>query len=102
LVSPLCWKQHLVMLLPAIFVRVWAAFSRGTMVADKVAAAALISSALLLPKDVIGRELATVAASYKPDTLLGLAVFALAISAAKLPAAIKKPLRVVERPRAAA
>jgi hypothetical protein len=101
LVSPLCWKQHLVMLLPAIFVRVWAAAARGTNFADKLVAAGLISSAVLLPKDVIGRELATVAASYKPDTLLGLLLFTFAVSAAKLPKAMKQPLRLVER-RAAA
>jgi hypothetical protein len=102
LVSPLCWKQHLVMLLPAIFVRVWAAFARGTTIADKFLAGGLIASAILLPKDLIGRELAAVAASYKLDTLLGLFLFALVIAAAKVPAGMKQPLHVVEPKRAAA
>ena len=102
LVSPLCWKQHLVMLLPAIFVRVWAATARGTTLADKFLAGGLIASAILLPKDLIGRELAAVAASYKPDTLLGLTLFVLVVSAAKVPAVVERPLRLVEPKRAAA
>jgi hypothetical protein len=81
LVSPLCWKQHLVMLLPAILVRVWAAFHReAPTFADKIAMGALVVSALLLPKDVIGRDLATVVASYKVDAFIALFVFALVMN----------------------
>jgi hypothetical protein len=84
LVSPLCWKQHLVLLLPAIFVRAWVAFHRGSTRADRIVAWMLAGSAILFAKDVVGRELATVAASYKFDTLFALGLFLLSVSAASL------------------
>jgi hypothetical protein len=70
LLSPLCWLQHLVLMLPAVFLWV-----RWVLVVDKVPrwhlafAGVAVAIMLVLHKDTLGRPLFLLVMSYKFHTL---------------------------------
>lgn len=74
LLSPLCWKQHLVVMLPAVFLLCRQQLQhrlppRGRSVLLMVIAALVLLSA---PDGPLGKELARLAASYKTFTVAAL------------------------------
>lgn len=85
LLSPLCWLQHLVLVVPAVFLSM-----RGLLTDHaagrrhprwRVATLALIGViVLLLQRDVVQRDLSIVFLSYKIDTLVGLLAVLLALT----------------------
>jgi len=100
ILSPLCWKQHLVLLLPALMTATRVAAYRGTQFIDRLLAIAFAAAGVLLSKDVFGRELAAVAASYKIDAILAFSLFVRVVLLATVPAAqpVKRRLAVDRLP----
>jgi hypothetical protein len=69
ILSPVCWKQHLVLILPAAFLVVRAICAMKKPPLWRVAALVVIGAVINLTRDfVVGRELAGVLLSYKVDT----------------------------------
>ncbi len=68
--SPLCWKQHLVLALPCVYLVVRSHWSGAKPARWRFyALLAVAALALLTKRWVLGRELSILVASYKPDTL---------------------------------
>jgi hypothetical protein len=86
LVSPWCWKQHLVVALPAALLVARTAVSgdltsRGSSARRRFAALAAIALVLLATRhSVVGRETSVVFLSYKIDTMLMLGLLGLALT----------------------
>ncbi|QDU61680.1 hypothetical protein Pan216_25420 [Planctomycetes bacterium Pan216] len=83
LLSPLCWLQHLVLIIPSIFlsIRGWLADRDEGRVHPRWRIAALVFIGvvvLLLQRDVVQRDLSILILSYKLDTLVGLLAILLA------------------------
>lgn len=82
LMSPLCWGQHLVLFIPAVYLSVRAALQGHS----RVRVAAIWAAALLIlapQRELIGRDLWWVLQSYKPETLAALILIALALTLPK-------------------
>jgi hypothetical protein len=70
ILSPVCWKQHLVVILPAVFLLLRATLATPHPPRLRVAALLGIAGVINLTRDfVVGRDLSTVLVSYKVDTL---------------------------------
>jgi hypothetical protein len=79
--SPVCWKQHLVLILPAAFLVVWATFAMNERPVWRLAALLAIGMVINLTRDfVVGRDLAGVLLSYKVDTWAVLGLLALVLT----------------------
>ncbi len=106
IVSPFCWKQHLVMVLPALFLTIRSLLGSATMPRWRIATLALIGAIVLLSRrGVVGHELSIVLLSYKADTLAMMVALLLVLT---LPAPVLRPesttgrsLAVPERRRGA-
>jgi hypothetical protein len=72
LISPLCWRQHLVLALPAVYLLVWSLLAH-----TRRAGAWLLGASVFVlwapQSEVIGNVLASVWMAYKPDTLVFIA-----------------------------
>jgi hypothetical protein len=81
LVSPMCWTQHLVLALPALFLVARATLAARPVRRWRLAALAALGVVICLTKDgIVGREMAAVLLSYKVDTLAVLTVLGLLLS----------------------
>ncbi|MCD6365214.1 MAG: DUF2029 domain-containing protein [Planctomycetes bacterium] len=84
ILSPLCWGQHLVLVIPAMFLTIRAALD-GQLGRWRTVLLALIVLAVLAPQRAIfGRELCTVIHSYKPQPLAVLLCMALVLTLPKV------------------
>jgi hypothetical protein len=84
LLSPFCWKQHLVLALPCLFLVVNDLFQREKLPRIRLAAVALIAVLVIFTKRFAwGHELSIVVASYKPDTIAMLVMLLLAVTIAQ-------------------
>lgn len=80
LLSPVCWKQHLVVGLPCVLLVEWHLMASPRMPRWRVAVVALAAAVWLLSRHgVVGREMSIVLLSYKTDTLALLAMAAMAV-----------------------
>jgi hypothetical protein len=103
LLSPLCWKHHFVLGLPALYLTARHVLTTGDGNRKRWIALATIGCIVLLTRRfLVGRELAIVLQSYKLDTLVALLSIALVLtlpreqceeSIIKLPADADRPLR---------
>lgn len=78
LMSPLCWGQHLVLFIPAVYLSVRAGFqghSRGRTIALWIAALLILAP----QRELIGRDLWWVVQSYKPETVAAVIILALVL-----------------------
>ena len=83
LVAPLCWKQHLVVALPAMFLTLRAALIAQPDCAVRWVLLGLIAAVVLLARHGIGgREFSIVMMSYKFDTMAILLLVVLALTIA--------------------
>jgi hypothetical protein len=81
LMSPLCWKQHLVVLLPAVFLTWRVVLSNPRESRRQIIGLAVVGLlAIVLKRGLLGRELSIVMMSYKFDTLAALLVMGLVLS----------------------
>lgn len=81
LLSPLCWKQHLVVLLPAVFLTWRAILSDPRGSRRQIVGLAIIGFvAIGLKRGVLGHDLSIVAMSYKFDTWTALLAMALVLT----------------------
>ena len=82
LLSPLCWLQHLVQVIPAMFLIFLAVLSRpGAAKRWRIVLLVAIGViTLLLQRDVVQRELSIIVLSYKFDTLVALAAMLLVLT----------------------
>jgi alpha-1,2-mannosyltransferase len=82
ILSPLCWVQHLVLALPAVFLVVRAALQRGGLARWQWCVAALAGVVMLFAgqRDLLGQGLFMVAMASKLHTWAALAVIALVLS----------------------
>ncbi len=69
LLSPVTWKQHLVLGLPCIMLAVYSAFYDRRTIYRMVAIAVIAAVFLLTKRFLVGREMSYVFVSYKLDTL---------------------------------
>ncbi|MCS7047189.1 MAG: hypothetical protein NZO58_12600, partial [Gemmataceae bacterium] len=76
LVAPQCWKQHLVMLLPAGFLVLHDALQAPTRPWGRCACLAFTAFVMLLQQDIMGRATYIVVVSYKLDTFAALGMLA--------------------------
>ena len=86
ILSPMCWQQHLVMMLPLVMVVLWDGFRRPM---GRSRHAVLIGAwyFIWLPqREVFGRDLTVVIASYKLPTIACLALIFLALKKSAPPA----------------
>lgn len=77
ILSPLCWLQHLILMLPGVYALVYELLEQRTsgMKVSRVHAFLLAAIAFIvlgLQRDVVGRELSLIVLSYKLDTLSAL------------------------------
>ncbi len=83
LLAPLCWKQHLVVILPAMFLTVRAALLAQPQSRVRWALIGMIAAIVLLARHAVGgREFSIVLLSYKIDTMAVLLLMALALTIA--------------------
>jgi alpha-1,2-mannosyltransferase len=74
LVSPMCWRQHLVLVLPALYLLVWSLLSRPGHAQFGWLLLGTSVFALWAPQsEIIGSLLASVLMAYKPDTVVFIA-----------------------------
>ena len=76
LLSPLCWVQHLVLVLPAVYLLVRASLEAGGLSAWKIGLIRLLATVMTLggQGDILGRSLYLVVMSYKVHTWAALIV----------------------------
>ncbi len=87
-VSPFCWKQHLVMVLPALFLTIRSLLGAATVSRWRIGALALIGAIVLLSRrGIVGHELSILLLSYKADTLAMMVALLLVLT---LPAGVPK------------
>lgn len=80
ILSPLCWGQHMVLLVPALFVVLLAHLGGGGL-RRRTVAICLIALLILGPqRELLGRELSLVLHSYKLDTVAALLILWLVLS----------------------
>lgn len=103
LVAPLCWKQHLVVILPAMFLTLRAALIAGPASRVRWALIGVIAAEVLLARHAIGgREFSIVLMSYKLDTMAVLLLVCLALTIApRGPAAAEQTSECTRWPLAA-
>lgn len=81
LAAPLCWKQHLIVALPAALLVARTAVSDDPSARRRLAALACIAVALVLTRhSIVGRETSVVFLSYKVDTMLMLGLLTMALT----------------------
>ena len=81
LAAPLCWKQHLIVALPAALLVARTAVSQDASAKRRLAALAAIGIALVLTRhSIVGRETSVVFLSYKVDTMLMLGLLGLVLT----------------------
>jgi hypothetical protein len=79
--APVCWKQHLVVMVPALFLSVRAVLSHPTGTRWRSAALVLIGSIFLGTKQfILGKDLSLLALSYKVDTVAALLLLLLVLT----------------------
>jgi len=72
LLSPLCWGQHLVLMIPAVFLSVRTDLGR-TNAKWRIVVMWIIFIFIIAPqREIIGRDLWLIIQSYKPDTIAAL------------------------------
>jgi hypothetical protein len=101
LLSPFCWKQHLVLALPCLFLVIQDLFYRERLPRMRLAALALIAALVIFTKRFPwGQELSIVVASYKPDTIAMLLTVLLTLTplqrGPRLPLADASPRRTAK------
>jgi hypothetical protein len=80
LLSPICWKQHLVLMLPAVYLSVRAALAEGRWFTWRAAGLGFVGLVVLFSRPfIVGHELAIVLLSYKVDTVAVLVSMGLAL-----------------------
>lgn len=99
LISPMCWRHHLVLFWPAMFVCVHAVLGRAHVRAYRIALAAIVVGIFLPQRELFGRDGVMVVMSYRPDTL---AVLACALMALFLPKSSPAAAEISGRERRAA
>ena len=81
LLSPLCWKQHLVVLLPAVFLTLRVVLSNPRESRRQIIGLAIVGLvAIALKRGLLGQELSIVVMSYKFDTWAALLVMGLVLT----------------------
>jgi hypothetical protein len=103
ILSPVCWKQHLVLIAPAVFLAVRSVLAGGPWVVWRSTALGAIGGVILLSREfVVGKAMTLVLQSYKLDTF---AVLLLLLVVLTMPrrasAAATKALPVADLSRAA-
>jgi alpha-1,2-mannosyltransferase len=107
LVSPMCWRQHLVLALPALYLLIWSLLSRP---GNARAGWALLGGSVFVlwapQSEVIGSLWASVLMAYKPDTVIFVAWAVVLLTwtrrgAARLALPAVPPVPEVQRVRAA-
>jgi hypothetical protein len=93
LISPLCWRQHLVVALPAAFLLWRAVLAAPQKSALRWQAIVLMLLVLVPQREILGRALTDVLLSYKLDTLALLGYTALLFRIAPV-AAVAPPVEV--------
>ncbi len=79
LMSPLCWGQHLVLFIPAVYLSIRAGFqyhSRGRAIVLWIAALLIVAP----QRELIGRDLWWVVQSYKLETVAAVIIIALVLN----------------------
>lgn len=81
MLSPLCWLQHLVLILPALFLWMRAALAGAPVPRwQRAAVGAIAVIVLLVHRDLMSADLYEVVVSYKLHTLAGLLALALVLT----------------------
>lgn len=96
LISPMCWRHHLVLVWPAMFMLVHSVLGRGGVRRYWIALAAMLVCIVLPQRELFGRDGVMVVMSYRPDTIaaLGCALLSLFLPSSPLEAAeIAEPRR---------
>lgn len=87
ILSPLCWLQHLVLVIPAALLVARAAATRNVGRWQMVAAGAATALVLLVHRDLIGATLCDMLSCYQPHTIAALVAMLLCLTSKPLAAA---------------
>ncbi len=87
LLAPLCWGQHLVLVLPAAFLALRANLARREPLWRRLALGAIFVLNLIPQRIIVGYELSGILYSYKTQTLAALLAVGLVLTIPKWPSA---------------
>ncbi len=99
LISPMCWRHHLVLVWPAMFLLVHSVLGRAGVTRYWVLLGAIFVCILLPQRELFGRDGVMVVMSYRPDTLAALTCALLSLF---LPAAPPAAVEISQPQRQAA
>ncbi len=90
--SPMCWQQHLVMMLPLVMVVLWDAFCKPMKRWHRAVLLGVWCCFWLPQREVFGRDLTVVISSYKLPTIACIALIFLALRRSR-PPSLTEPSR---------
>jgi hypothetical protein len=101
LLSPLCWLQHLVLVLPCVFLCIQTAVTGQRPRWHGVALGLVAVITLLVHGDILGRQLFEVVMSYKPHTMTTLLLMTMVLTLPATRHATVRQFAATSLPRAA-
>jgi hypothetical protein len=100
--SPVCWKQHLIVITPAMFLALRSVLAGPTLLTWRTAALGIIGAVFLLSREfVTGKQLSLVLQSYKLDTYAILLLLVVVLTSPRQAANIARNCEIPPVARAA-